>query len=479
MTTKTGKQTGITQVAIIGRPNVGKSSLLNMLAGRRVSIVDPTAGVTRDRVSTPVTLPPQGSGTRPQPIELIDTGGHGIDDPQGFTAHIESQITHAVAEAGLILFVIDAQTGVVSLDLQVARMLRQAGGQAPVVVVANKVDGPSHEPASHEAAQLGFGVPIAVSATSGRNKAFLIETVARRVRELVAASPTPPLRLARQQEALIAIVGKRNAGKSTLVNALAGHDRVIVSEIEGTTRDSIDVRFEMDGKAFTAIDTAGVRKAKSLSGDVEYYSHHRTLRSIRRADIALFLIDASVPVSQVDTKLAAELTEHHKPCVIVLNKWDLAQNNYTVKEYTDYLKKALLGLSFAPVVFISAQNAQGLRELVAAAMKLYEQSGHRVPTAKLNSVVQQVLAQRTPCSKNGRLAKIYYATQLDVHPPTIALFVNDPKILDATYQRYLINRFRELLPFAEVPIRLLLRGKRSMPREARLAAEKKLETTRH
>jgi GTP-binding protein len=263
---------------------------------------------------------------------------------------------------------------------------------------------------------------------------------------------------------LLAIVGKRNAGKSTLVNALAGEERMIVSELEGTTRDSVDVRFECGGRVFTAIDTAGVRKGKSVKGDVEYYSQHRALRSVRRADVVLFLLDATVPLSQVDEHLAHEIALHYKPCLIVVNKWDLAREallkEWTTQEkYMDYLTKALAGLNYVPVAFVSAKHDKSVRDLIATAMSLYEQSGTRLPTAQLNDVVQTVMAQKPPTSSIGRRPRIYYMTQTKVHPPTIALFVNDPSMFDAGYQRYLINRVREILPFAEVPIRLLIRGK--------------------
>lgn len=449
------------KVVIVGRPNVGKSSLLNLLARRRVSIVDPTAGVTRDRVSTIVNLTAESPQQPHDPhIELIDTGGYGIEDTQDLTGQIEHQIDNAIADASLILFVVDAQTGVVPLDHEVGRLLRMSGTQTPVLLVANKVDGPSHEAAAYEASQLGFGTPVMASATSGRNTRQLLESIRETIDAAVTidrnSPPTTPT-------ALLAIAGKRNAGKSTLVNALAGEERVIVSEQAGTTRDSVDVRFEIDGQVFVAIDTAGVRKTKSLAGDIEYYSHHRTLRSIRRADAVLLLIDAAVPISQVDRQLADEILKHHKPCVIVLNKWDLAQDNYNEEKYIEYLDDALKGLRFAPVAFVSAKNAQGIREVVTTAMALYRQADHRVSTGELNRVLEKILLEHTPSSKIGLRPKIYYATQLDTHPPTIALFVNNPSMFDGAYQRFLINRFRDLLPFAEVPIKLLIRGKKDAP----------------
>jgi len=446
------------KVAIIGRPNVGKSSLLNMLAGRRISIVDPTAGVTRDRVSTDLELPPVERKGPPRFCELIDTGGYGVysgDATLGrLTDDIERQIALAVDEAALILFVVDAMAGVTPLDVQVAQLLRKrVGSLSKVVLVANKVDAEKHEPLAAEAMKLGFGEPILVSATTKRGKDELVGAIAGRVE--FDASITPP-----PDSMKLAIVGKRNAGKSTLVNALAGSQRVIASELPGTTRDSVDVRFELEGRSFTAIDTAGVRKRKSVKQDVEYYSMHRALRSIRRADVVMLVLDATVPVSQVDKKLAAEIVEHYKPCVIVINKWDLVEKTLVLADYLDYIEEALGGLNFAPIVRVSATQADGIREAVLTACTLFEQAGRRVSTGKLNAAFKKILEQRGPTPRLGKQAKIYYVTQPSTHPPTIAMFVNHAEMFDQRYKRYLMNRIREELPFEEVPIKLLIRPRR-------------------
>lgn len=495
------------RVAIIGRPNVGKSSLLNLLAGRKVSIVDATAGVTRDRVATLAKLPPLGDDEDPIAIEIVDTGGYGIDDVQGLTADVERQIARALGEADLVLFVIDAQDGILPLDERAAELVRKGGGEPvgggeatrprplqrpggsgdestsrgpkegprhakegtrPVLLVANKVDAEHMESQAYEAMSLGFGEPIMVSATTAHGAHDLREAI----RDALPAdvmrnrSPMP------EPGPLIAIVGKRNAGKSTLTNALAGDDRVIVSGEAGTTRDSVDVRFEVelaDGttQPFTAIDTAGVRKRKSLADDLEYYALHRALRSVRRADVCLLMIDAAVEVSSVDRKLAEEILRHHRPTVIVVNKWDLAEKKSTREEYVEYLDKALRGLSFAPIVFITAKESDGLRELLGMALNLAEQASHRVPTAKLNEAVERVMAERGPAAKGGRQAKIYFATQVGTNPPTIVLSVNDPQLFDANYQAFLLNRLRDELPFSEVPIELLVRQRQRRGQEER------------
>ena len=463
------------KVVIVGRPNVGKSSLLNMLAGRRISIVDPTAGVTRDRVSTIVELLPTPEDDTTRIIELIDTGGYGIEDVQNLTTDIEQQIAFGVGEADLILFVVDVQSGIVMLDQQVAQLLRTSGTDAPVIVLANKVDNDAQEAAAYEAASLGFGDALCISATTRRNKSRLSETICRRIDWDKIAQRGGGGADAADTGVLLAIVGKRNAGKSTLVNALAGEQRVIVSEVEGTTRDAVDVRFEIQGKRgthiFTAIDTAGVRKRKSIADDIEYYSHHRSFKSIRRAGVVLFVIDAAVPISQVDKHLGREIQDHHKPVVLVINKWDLAEKKHTQDEYLEYLDKALKGLSFAPIVFISALNDEGIADAVAMAMNLYEQAGHRVTTGELNRAVKQIIAERTPVTKIGKRPKVYYVSQLDVHPPTIGFWVNKPDLFDPTYERFVINRLRDEMPWSEVPIKLLFRGRKQMPKTASLAVE--------
>jgi len=432
-------------VAIVGRPNVGKSSLLNCLARQLISIVDPTAGVTRDRVSTVCELDDVY-------FELVDTGGYGIEDRDDLTELIGRQIRLAVEQATLILFVVDVRDGITPLDMEVAEMLRRQ--DRPVLLVANKADSPAAEPAAAEFYRLGFGPPIAVSALHGHGRRALEERIVGELRQHPSEPPPDPAMR-------IAIVGKRNVGKSSFINALAGQERVIVSEVPGTTRDAVDVRLEMDGRTIVAIDTAGLRKRTKLADDVEFYSYSRATWSIRRADVVLFLIDATAEVSMVDKKLADYIAEQYKPCLLVVNKWDLAKGRASAEDYGDYLTKTLTVLDYAPVAFTTATTSRNVRATVETASTLFRQARTRVPTAELNQALRQAVEARGPGGgRGGKSPKIYYATQVSVAPPTLVLFVNDPARLSSQYKRYLMHQFRALLPYAEIPIRLLVRRHR-------------------
>ena len=460
------------KIVVVGRPNVGKSSLLNMLAGRRISIVDPTAGVTRDRVSAVIEIPAANPKEEPHYAEVVDTGGYGIEDTQNLTADVERQIEVGIADAELVLFLVDAQQGLVPLDYTVAEVLRSANLNKPVLLIANKVDGEKHEAGAYEAAGLGFGDPLMLSALNGNNRWEIYEKIREKIDferlRSMGEADNPP-----EEGIKIALVGKRNAGKSTFVNALCGDERVIVSDELGTTRDSVDVRFSVGEQAYTAIDTAGLRKRKSLQDDIEYYSYHRAMRSVRRADVCLFLIDAAVPISQVDKQLAAEIVKHYRPTVIVINKWDLAEKQYTQEEYVEYMDKALGNLNFAPIVFTTANKNEGIKDALKLVRALYTQANYRMPTSELNSFIMELMQLRGPSGgKAGKRAKIYYATQVDVDPPSIVLNVNHPEIFDNNYQRYLMNRLRNMVPFPEVPIRLMIRGKEKISAEDRLKRKK-------
>lgn len=430
---------------------MGKSSLLNALAGRPISIVDPTAGVTRDRVSTIVEL-------EDRYFELIDTGGYGIEDQDDLTEHVEGQIARAIDQAQIILFVVDIREGIAALDRQVAELLRRP--ELRVLLVANKADSQSLENQRGEFFALGYGEPICVSALHGRNRTELVERVLKELSGLDTARP--------QEEMMkLAVVGKRNVGKSSFINSLAGEERVIVSEVPGTTRDAIDVRIEKDGHTILAIDTAGVRKkARMAEENIEFYSYTRATRSIRRADVVLMFLDATSEISQVDKKLASYISEEYKPCIIVVNKWDLAKDRATTEQYHEYIDKLLPGLSYAPISFITATEGKNIQSLLDLARQLHKQSTTRVSTGQLNRAVKTITEERVPSARRKvGLPRVYYSTQVATTPPTIVLFVNKPDLIDENYQRFFVNRLRDLLPFSEVPIRLLLRPHRKEKEE--------------
>jgi GTP-binding protein len=431
----------IPQVAIVGRPNVGKSSLLNWLAGKRISIVEPSAGVTRDRVSTLIAADGRF-------FELVDTGGMGVHDVDELTADIERQIAQAIDQAALVLFVVDARAGVTSLDELVAGCLRAL--DKPILCLANKCDVLELEPETAEFFKLGFSRVLPVSAQQGRRKKELLDWI--RAHLPTGARDTPGSVVLK-----LAIVGRRNTGKSTFINSVARSERVIVSEVPGTTRDSVDVRFEREGKVYVAIDTAGIRRKKSIASNIEFYSLARAERSIRRADVVLHFHDAKEPVSKVDKQLAGYILENYKPAIFVVNKWDLARGKVATGEVADYLHQVFPSLDFVPIAFITARTGKNVQAVLDLAQNLHKQASARVSTGDLNRVLREALTRQAPPLRQNRRARIYYATQVAANPPTLVLFTNGPELFDNTYQRYLLNIFREQLPFREVPVKMYLR----------------------
>jgi GTPase len=431
-------------VAIIGRPNVGKSSMFNWIVGKRISIVDPTAGVTRDRVTSIIDY-----GERF--FELMDTGGIGIVDSQDLSADVERQITLAIDMADVILYVGDARVGAIRLDQEVVNRLRPLG--KPVICVVNKCDTDELDSEAIEFHRFGFQPVIAVSAEQNRGKKQLLNEIVRRL---------PPPRDEQEPDKValrLAIVGRRNAGKSTFINSLAQADRVIVSEIPGTTRDSVDVRFERDGKTFIAIDTAGVRHRSSLANSIEFYSLARAERSIRNADVVLMFFDAQRTIGRIDKQLTGYILDHHKPAIFVFNKWDQLKDNVSTEEFTEYVQKMFPMLDYVPMAYTTAKDGRNVYKVLNLAQELQKQSKSRVTTGELNRVLRQALEMNPPAQKTTKLPKIYFASQVAVEPPTILLFCNNPELFDDYYRKYLIKSFRDSLPFAEVPIKLDFRAR--------------------
>ena len=440
----------IPQVVIVGRPNVGKSSIFNWLSQRRIAIEDPTEGVTRDRLTQRIEC---GDRT----IDLIDTGGMGFDDPDGLTEQIDMQIEAGLATAGVIVFVVDIRTGRVPADTQVALRLRQSG--ATVVLVANKSDDEKFDVLGHEFDKLGFGSSIVTSTKQNRNRDELVQAITVRLpmtpdNEEPASTALPEMK--------VAIVGRRNVGKSTFVNALAKEERVIASPVAGTTRDSIDVRFEVDGHSFLAIDTPGLRRTKSRTTDIDFYSTHRAQRSIRRADVVLMLFDATEPVGKVDKQLVDLIVEQQKPVLLVVNKWDLYAGDVERSEWAQYLRDTFRTMPWAPIAFVTATKGRNVKAAIDTTQRLFRQSQSRVPTAALNTIIHSATqATRPPADRKGRPVRIYFATQVDTAPPTIVLSTSSAKSLTAPYKRYLISSLRKNSPFTEVPIKLLVRDHKS------------------
>ncbi|MBX3437482.1 MAG: ribosome-associated GTPase EngA [Planctomycetaceae bacterium] len=472
----------VPSVVIVGRPNVGKSSLVNWLAGKLVSVVDPTAGVTRDRVT--YLMHEQG-----RHFELVDTGGMGVEDADDLTADIERQIDAAIADADLVLFVVDGRTGVTPLDRHVAERLR--GVAAPKLLVVNKCDSTRlddeiaefyaligsgsglgetrgadrrrNEEERAAATDAGPSAPpdvVLTSVKAKRNRGELLRAILDHLPPAANDEAATGESLAQEPELKLAIVGRRNVGKSTFINALAETERMIVSDVPGTTRDSVDIRFDLDGKAFVAIDTPGVRKRKSLANDIEYYGLVRAKRSIRRADVVLMFFDAESTISRVDKQLVDEIESHWKPCVFVVNKWDLGKSaEMTMEKWSEYLIHNFPGMRHAPMAFVTAKSGRNVKKLINLAQAIAKQARVRVSTGELNRIVRAAVKANPPRYKKNRRPKIFFATQVSTEPPTLVLKCNDPERFDEHWKRYLLGVLREELPFREVPIKVHFRGR--------------------
>ncbi len=443
----------IPQVVIVGRPNVGKSSVFNWLAGRRIAIVDDVSGVTRDRLGALCQI---GEDDNPRFFELVDTGGIGMVDRDDLSDHVDRQIEVAMNDASLILFVVDIRDDLMPLDLEVAQRLRYL--DVPVILVMNKADTPDFDHRGAEFYKLGRGKPIAISTQQNRNKKALQKLIGEM---LPAGDDMRPA----DEVMKIAVVGRPNTGKSTFINTLAHAERVIVSERPGTTRDSVDVRFELDGLPFLAIDTAGVRRKAKVRDNLDFYSIHRAERSIRRADVTLLFLDPTQGITRLDKQLADYIAKQYKPCIFTVNKWDLmlresaSDGQAAMGRYAHVVQHAFRAMPYSPLAFITAQTGKNVKALLNMSQAMFKQSQRRVGTGTLNRVVREAVAAHPPAMRENRNPRIYYATQVSTAPPTVVLFVNSTRLFDATYQRYLLNVFREKLPFRDIPIKLYMRSR--------------------
>lgn len=436
------------RIAILGRPNVGKSTLFNRLVGRRQAIVDSTPGITRDRI--------EGEYEWDSRRYLIsDLAGWDERPENPFADETVAQIQKAAREADVILFVVDGREGVTAWDLQLAQRLRASG--KPILVVVNKCDTVPAFNRALEFHELGLGDPIPVSATHNLNINELLDAVALLTADFAEEAGEDE---AGDESIAVAILGRQNVGKSTLFNALVGEHRAIVSEIPGTTRDSVDTKVEIDGTRFLFIDTAGMKKRSKITTSVDFYAIRRTEGALKRCEVALLLIDAADGVTDTDTKVAGLILEAARACVLVASKWDLSEDAAGHRrEFERHLRRKLHFLRFAPVCFTSGKKRRGLRDLVRCIIQAHEEFNKRIPTAQWNRVLGDAVAWRPPPSIKGKQLKLNYITQTRVAPPTLVLFVNQPDFLRPSYRSYLEKHFRSEFGFEGSPLVFQIRRK--------------------
>ena len=428
-------------VAIVGRPNVGKSTMFNRLIQKRVAIEESIPGVTRDRLYGRV----DWTGKE---FWLIDTGGLTFEEDT-ISKEIHRQVQLALSEANLILFMVDLKSGLVPLDYEVAEMLRRK--DLPVLLVANKAESGKTEAAAAEFYALGLGEPQIVSAAHGLGTGDLLD-------EIIQMLPAGEEPVDDENLLRVAIIGRPNVGKSSLVNKIAGTERVIVSDIPGTTRDAIDLLIEREEQKYLFIDTAGIRRRSKIDESVEYYSVLRSIRAVEDADVALMLLDATEGVTEQDKRVAGIAHEAGRAIVIVVNKWDKVQKDEkTMDTYREKIRQELTYLSYAPIIFISALTGQRVHRLYQLIDFVAQQHAMRIKTSHLNQLVEDAMAVTPPPAKRGKQLKIYYLTQIKVKPPTFAVFVNDPELAHFSYLRFLENKLREMYGFEGTPIRLVVR----------------------
>ncbi|WP_413198712.1 ribosome biogenesis GTPase Der [Nostoc piscinale] len=437
---------GLPIVAIIGRPNVGKSTLVNRLAGEQTAIVHDEPGVTRDRTYLPAFW-------NDREYLVVDTGGLVFNDDTEFLPLIRQQALAALNEASAAIFVVNGQTGPTSADEEIAQWLRQQ--PVPVLLAVNKCESP--EQGLTQAAEfweLGLGEPYPISAIHGNGTGDLLDELIKHIPSVTEVPET--------NEIKVAIIGRPNVGKSSLLNAFVGEQRAIVSPISGTTRDAIDTFIERDGQQYRLIDTAGIRKKKNIDYGTEFFSINRAFKAIRRADVVLLVLDALDGVTEQDQKLAGRIIEEGRACIVVVNKWDAVEkDSHTIYDYEKSLQERLHFTDWASTIFVSALTGQRVEKILELVVQAATEHKRRVTTSVINEVLEEAVRWHSPpTSRGGRQGRIYYGTQVSSRPPTIALFVNDAKRFNDNYRRYIERQFRQQLGFKGTPIRLLWRSKK-------------------
>ena len=431
-------------VAVVGRPNVGKSTIFNKFAGKRISIVENTPGVTRDRIFAEVEW-------LDKYFTLVDTGGIEPDSEDIILSQMRNQAMLAMDMSHVILFIVDGEAGITAADKEIAQLLRKT--KKPVILVVNKIDSQSQFDNIYDFYELGFGTPFAVSGANSMGFGDLLD-------EIVENFPAGLDTEYEEDIIRVAITGKPNAGKSSILNKILGEERVIVSPIAGTTRDAIDTYFEKNGQKFLLIDTAGLRRKSKIYETIEKYSVIRAMSAVDRADVVLIVIDALEGVTEQDTKVAGIAHDEGKGCIFVINKWDLIEkDNKTMSNYTKDIKEKFPFMMYAPIVFVSAKTNQRMNKILDTVEYVSNEHSKRISTSALNEVIGEAVMLNQPPSDKGRRLKIYYGTQTDIRPPKITLFINDKDLTHFSYQRYLENKIRENFGFEGTSIKFEYRQK--------------------